>query len=61
MLNRSLQAMHSSGCYTEKLVDELVTMVFAHYDKADLADYFSAESHNDKFDKLSFNLPDNRK
>jgi len=61
LLYRSLHAMHDTGCYTEKLVDELVTMIFAHYDKADLALYFSVESHNDKFVKLSHNLPDNKK
>ena len=34
VLNRTLNAMHDSGCFSEELVDELLTLIFAHYERA---------------------------
>ena len=52
--------MHDSGCFTEQLVDQLIVMIFKHYDKAAILEFLGVDN-SEAFVKASLNLPESRK
>lgn len=43
-LSRTFHAMHDSGAFNEENINEIISMIFAHYEKEELLDLFDGES-----------------
>ena len=61
-LNRNLHAMHDAGKFTHKLVTDIISQIFAHFDRQQLLEYFEeGEKADENIKIMIYNLPEKRK
>lgn len=54
--------MHDSGKFTDKLVSDIISQMFKHYDRHQLLTYFDeGDKASENIQILVFNLPEKRK
>ena len=60
-LNRSLHAMHDSGCFHQKDLEKMFGQIFRFYKKAELMSLLGTDDmYNETLVSLTLGLPDNR-